>query len=66
VPDARARHEVAGEHLAAPDGAVRTQARAVEDRAHGRARFPVLGQAGGEMRVVVLDRDGLGPSRPSA
>ena len=47
--------QVAGEQLAAPDGAVAAVARAVEDRADRRPGLPVLGQAGRQVGVVVLD-----------
>ena len=49
------RDEIAHEDLAAPDRAVGPVARAVVDRADGRPLEAVLREAGGEVRVVVLD-----------
>ena len=53
--DALERHQVADEHLTAPDRPVRAVAGAVVDRSHCRALEPVLGETGGEVGVVVLD-----------
>ena len=49
------RHEVADEDLSTPDRAVGAVARAVVDRSDGRAFEAVLGEARGQMGVVVLD-----------
>jgi hypothetical protein len=49
------RDQVADEHLATPDRAVRAVPGAVVDRPHRRALQPVLGETGGEVGVVVLD-----------
>ena len=49
----------ADEQLAAPHRAVEPEAGAVEDRPDRRAALAVLGQAGGEVRVVVLHADEL-------
>ncbi len=51
--------QVADQDLAAPDRAVGAVAGTVEDRADGGPGLAVLGQAGGEVRVVVLDGDEL-------
>ena len=56
---ARSNAQVADQDLAAPDRPVRPVARAVEDRADRRALDAVLGEARGEVRVVVLDADQL-------
>ncbi len=56
-PGALVAAEAAGQQLPAPDGAVRPVAGAVVDRADRRALLAVLGEAGGEVRVVVLHRD---------
>ena len=55
------RHEVADQHLAAPDRAVRPVARAVVDRTHRRALEAVLGEARRQVRMVVLDARQLDP-----
>ena len=59
------RHEVADEDLSAPDRAVGAVARAVVDRSDGRALEAVLGEARGQMGVVVLDA-GHGSHRRSS
>ena len=51
--------QIADEDLAAPDRAVGAVAGAVVDRADRRAGLAVLGEARGEVRVVVLDGDEL-------
>ena len=58
--------EIADEHLPAPDRAVRPVPRAVVDRADGRALEAVLGEARGEVGVVVLDARRSTPSSSSA
>jgi hypothetical protein len=59
VPGAPEPRRAADEQLAAPHGPVRPVARAVEDRADGVAGLAVLGQAGGQVGVVVLHADEL-------
>ena len=51
--------EVGDEDLAAPDGAVGPEAEAVEGDAQDRALCAGVGQAGGDVGVVVLDADQL-------
>ena len=55
VPRPLEAAKVAGEDLAAPDRPVGAQSRPVEDRADRRPALTMLGEAGGEMRVVVLN-----------
>ena len=57
VPDAREARQVAEQQLAAPHRAVGAVPGAVEDRPDRRRRLAVLGQHGGEVRVVVLHAD---------
>src|SRR6266511_3391880 len=59
VRDALELSEVAAEELAAPERPVRPVARAVEDERERRPLLPVLGEAGGCVRVVVLHPHGL-------
>ena len=49
--------QVADEQLAAPDRAVVAESGAVEDRPDGRARDPLLGEARGQVGMVMLDAD---------
>ena len=65
-PGALVAGDPAGEDLPLPDGAVGPEAGSVIDRAHRVAGHAVLGEAGGEVRMVVLDADGLDASRSSA
>ena len=51
--------QIADEQLAAPDRPVGAVAGAVEDRADRRPGLAVLGQAGREVRVVMLHADVL-------
>ena len=53
------RGEVAAQQLAAPERPVGPVAGAVEDERERRALLAVLGEAGGRVRVVVLDADEL-------
>ena len=59
VPDALEAAQVAVQQLAAPDRAVGPVAGAVVDRADRGLRLAVLGEAGGEVGVVVLHADVL-------
>ena len=65
APRARTR-QVADQQLAAPDRAVGAVAGAVVDRPQRGAGMAVLGQAGGEVGVMVLHADEITPSRSSA
>ena len=59
MPGALEGLEVADEDLPSPHRPVAAEPGAVEDRADRRPGLAVLGQAGGEVSVVVLDRDAL-------
>ena len=66
MADALEAAQVADQQLAAPDRAVGAVAGAVEDRRRRRAGLAVLGEAGGEVRVVVLHADMLDARRARA
>ena len=66
VADALEGGQVADEQLAAPHRAVGAVAGAVVDRAHGRPGLAVLGQARGQVRVVVLHAHELDARRARA
>ena len=60
VGEALERRKVAAEELRAPERPIRPVAGAVEDEREPGTLLAVLGEAGGGVRVMVLDADGFG------
>ena len=50
------------QQLASPDTAVAAQAHAIQGQPEERPTQPVLGRNRGDMRVMMLDRDGRQPA----